>query len=165
MKVTPISRNAVLTAVVVVVLAVAIPGAIRRLVETGDPYLFTQHFFNDILGRLSGPGRLRFIIQPLVATLLAFRDGRKDAFSRRSPFLWGLIFQGGTRSLLLREMFASIRNLLAVAILVDLVAQALIFHELHPGAALVVGPLLIGAPYCVARALTNRIFQMQRAAR
>jgi len=165
MKMTAISRNSVLTTALVVVLLMVIPGAIRRLIETGDPYLFTKHFFDDILGRLSGPGRLRFIFQPLTATLLAFQDGRRDARAGRPAFLWSLIFHRTHRAKLLREMFASIRNLVAIAILLDLISQALIFHELRPGAALIVGPTLIGLPYCVVRALTNRVIQAQRPAR
>jgi hypothetical protein len=95
--------------------------------------------------------------------LLGMRDGKRDARFGSPAFLWGLVFHSSARATLLREMFASIRNLVAVAILLDLVSQALIFHELRPGAALVVGPLLIGVPYCVARALSNRVFQAQRA--
>lgn len=48
---------------------------IRRLVRTGDPL---RRFFDDVLARLSGPGRLRFILQPAVL-LLAVRDGKRDA--------------------------------------------------------------------------------------
>jgi hypothetical protein len=32
--------------------------------------------------------------------------------------------------------------LVALAVLLDLIAQFLIFHEVHPGAALLLGPLL-----------------------
>ena len=42
----------------------------------------------------------------------------------------------------------------------DAVAQLLIYGQVHPGAALVVGPVLIGIPYAVARALTNRVARL-----
>jgi hypothetical protein len=152
-----ISRSSILYAVVIVVLLASVPGAIIKIVQTGDPYLFTERFFQDILARLSGPGRLRFIVQPTVAVVLGILGGRKDAQAGFPPFLWALIFHPTHRRELLRSAWASIRNLFAIAILFDLISQYLIFHEVRPGAALLVGPVLITAPYAVARALTNRI--------
>jgi hypothetical protein len=48
-------------------------------------------------------------------------------------------------------------DLVAVGIILDVVAQFLIFQQVHPGAALVVGPVLIATPYGLARGLTNRV--------
>jgi hypothetical protein len=50
-----------------------------------------------------------------------------------------------------------IRDVVAIAILLDVISQFLIFHNICFGAALLVGPVLITLPYVVARALTNRI--------
>jgi hypothetical protein len=152
-----ISRRSILSAAVIAVLLAALPGAILRILHTGDPYLFTERFFQDILARLSGPGRLRFIFQPTVAIILGARSGIKDAREGLSPFLWALAFQGERRRALLRSVFASIQDLVAIAILLDVISQFLIFHEVRPGAALLVGPVLITLPYVLARALTNRI--------
>ena len=135
----------------------ALPGAIRKIVQTGDPYLFTTGFFQDILARLSGPGRLRFIVQPIVAIILGAKSGMKDARSGLPPFFWALAFHGEHRRELLKTTLASIRDLAAVAILLDIVFQFIIFHDVRPGAALVVGPLLITLPYAVSRAATNRL--------
>ena len=44
-----------------------------------------------------------------------------------------------------------------MGILLDAVAQWLILGASYPGAALVVGPVLITIPYALARALANRI--------
>src|SRR6267143_1548854 len=57
------SRSAVLAAIAVVILVSALPGTIRRIIQSGDLYLFTRQFFLDLWARLSGPGRLRFIVQ------------------------------------------------------------------------------------------------------
>lgn len=151
-----ISRTSILSAVVIAVLLAALPGAIRKLIQTGDPYLLTERFFQDILARLSGPGRLRFIVQPTVAIILGMRSGIKDAREGVPPFLWALAFHGKRRRVLLRSAFASIQDLVAIAILLDVISQVLIFHEVRPGAALLVGPLLITLPYVLARALSNR---------
>jgi len=152
-----ISRGWILYAVVITILLASVPGAIFRIVQTGDPYLFTERFFQDISARLSGPGRLRFIVQPLVAIVLGVLSGRKDAQAGLPPFLWALIFHPTHRRELLRSACSSIQNLFAFAILLDLISQLLIFHQVRPGAALLVGPVLITLPYVLARALSNRI--------
>ena len=154
-----ISGSSILSGVVIAILVVALPGAILKIVHSGDLYLFTEHFFQDILARLSGPGRIRFILQPTVAIILGTRSGMKDARAGLPPFLWGLFFHGEHRRELLRSSLASTRNLLAIAILLDLVSQFLIFHEIRPGAALVIGPVLIAVPYVLSRAFSNRIWR------
>ena len=153
------SRGWILGGVVTAMLVALAPRAILRTIETGDLYLFTSQFFQDILARLSGPGRLRFIIQPTVAIILGARGGMKDASAGLPPFLWALIFHREHRRELLRSTVTSIRNLVAIAILLDLISQYLIFHEIRPGAALVVGPVLIAVPYALSRALANRVWR------
>ena len=156
MKVS-ISRSSILTTIVVATLLAAIPSTIRRIIQTGDVYLFTWHFVDDMLARLSGPGRLRFIMQPTVAIFLGARDGAKDARVGAPPFLLGLVFGGGAGRESLKSAFRSTRELISVAILLDLVSQFLIFHVIHPGAAMLLGPVLIAIPYAISRALGTRI--------
>jgi hypothetical protein len=151
------SRSSVLTAIAIVILVSALPGAVRRVIQSCDPYLFTQRFFEDLWARLLGPGRLRFILQPTAAVLLGIRDGKRVSRARCPPFLSGLVFQGTHSGELWRSAIASIRDLVAIAIILDLISQMLIFQEVHPGAALLVGPVLIGLPYSISRAFTNRI--------
>ena len=157
-----LSRSSILRAAVIVIILATLPGAIRRLLRTGDLYLFSRQFFEDMLARLSGPGRLRFIVQPMVATLLGARDGVKDARAGSPPFLWALAFHGQHRREMLRNAFTSASDLVAVAILMDLISQLLIFRKVHPAAALLLGPVLIGIPYAVARAFGNRVSRRRR---
>jgi hypothetical protein len=159
-----VSRSSILYSILIVILLAALPHAIRNLVERGDLYLFTHQFFADMMARLSGPGRFRFILQPTVAILLGTRDGVRDAHADFPPFLWSLLFRSGRRPDLLRSAFVSVRDLVAIAILLDLISQYLIFRDIHPGAALLLGPVLIGTPYTVARALMNR-FTRRRTGR
>jgi hypothetical protein len=158
-------RSWILSGVVLAVLIALTPRAILRIIETGDPYLLTDQFFHDILARLSGPGRLRFIIQPTVAIILGARGGIKDASTGLPPYLWALLFHSEHRRELLRSTLRSVRNLVAVAILLDLVSQYLIFSDIRPGAALVVGPVLIGVPYALSRALANRVWRWRNQRR
>ncbi len=154
-----ISRSWILSGVVIAILVVASPNAILRTIHTRDLYLFTDQFFRDMLARFSGPGKMRFILQPVVAIALGIRSGIKDGSSGVPPFLWALVFHSEHRRELLRSTFASTRNLVAMAILADLLSQYLIFHQIRPGAALILGPVLIAIPYSVSRALSNRVWQ------
>ena len=61
------------------VIAAAIPFAIVDTFEKGRVYLFSAQFLEDLPQRLSGSGRLRFILQPLLAILLGVRGGLADA--------------------------------------------------------------------------------------
>ena len=112
-----ISRSSVLTVVVIAVLLAALPSAIWRIIQTGNPYLFTHDFFADLFARLSGPGRMRFVLQPTVAIILGARGGVKDARAGLPPFIRAVVLDGAHRPRLLRNMFASIRDLVAIAIL------------------------------------------------
>jgi len=160
MKVTRRTISTIVTAAAVVILVAAIPSALRDTFETGRVYLFSRQFLEELPQRLTGPGRLRFVLQPAVAILLGWRGGLSDARAGRPPYLYGLLLGGENRKELLRSGLATIRDLLAIGIVLDAVAQLLIYGQVHPGAALVVGPVLIGIPYAVARALTNRVARL-----
>jgi hypothetical protein len=139
------------------VLAAATPFAVAEFFRTGHFYILSRRFVDDIFARLHGPGRLRFIFQPTVAIILGARDGLKDARAGEPPFLWGLVLHSDERRGLLRSAVASVRDLVAVAILLDAASQLLIFRRVNPFAALIVGPVLIALPYASSRALSNRI--------
>ena len=150
-------RDTLVTAVAILVIAAALVPALVDTIETGRVYLFSRQFLEELPARFTGRGRLRFILQPTIATLLGVRGGLADARAGHPPYLFGLLFAGGRRRELLRSGMAAIRNLLAVGIILDLVFQLVLYHSVHPGAALVVGPIFIGGPYALSRALTNRV--------
>lgn len=151
------SRKSALTWIVVVVLLAALPFAVYEFIQTGEFYMFSPRFVEEMFARLSGPGRMRFIFQPTAAIVLGARDGTKDARAGKVPFLSALLFREAGRRDLLRSALASVRNLVAMAILLDVISQIILFRMVHPGAALLLGPVLIAAPYAFSRALTNRI--------
>jgi hypothetical protein len=152
-----ITRSTIFTAAAVLVLLAAIPSAIQDTFATGRIYLFSWEFLADLPVRFTGPGRLRFILQPAMAIILGLRGGLADARAGRPPYVMGLLFDPLHRREYLRTGLTAVRNLVAIGIILDVVAQFLIFQQVHPGAALLIGPLLIGAPYAFARAVTNRV--------
>jgi hypothetical protein len=150
----------VLTGLTLLVLLLSVPGAVRDAFDRGGFYLFSRAFLEDLPKRLTGPGRFRFVLQPLVATLLGIRSGVADARAGRSPYLMGLVTDREHRRELMRDGFATVANLLLMGVLLDAVFQWVILGASYPGPALVVGPVLIATPYAVARALSNRVARL-----
>jgi hypothetical protein len=147
----------IVTVLALLVIAVAIPYAIVDTIEKGRVYLFSSQFLEELPQRFSGSGRFRFILQPLLAILLGVRGGMADAKAGNPPYLFGLLFAAGQRRELLRSAGEAIGILLAMGIILDVVFQLVLYREVHPGAALLIGPILICTPYALSRALTNRL--------
>jgi hypothetical protein len=78
------------------------------------------------------PGVCDLLRSQAIALFLGIRDGARDARGGSPPFL------------------------VALAILVDVISQVLIFRDIHPAAALLLGPMLIALPYATSRGLANR---------
>lgn len=152
----------VLAGCTLVVLVVATPGALRDAWARGGIYLFSWEFLEDLPRRLTGPGRLRFVFQPLAAILLGVRAGRGDARAGLPPYILAVIAHGQHRRQMLAEAARGLVNIVLVGILLDAISQWLILGVAHPGAALVVGPVLIALPYAAARALSNRVARLER---
>jgi hypothetical protein len=141
---------------IVAIFVAATPRAIIYAYHHGGFYLFSRQFLIDLPKRLTGPGRFRFVLQPTVAIILGIRAGRADARLGRPPYIFSVFFHSEHRKTVLREAFEHLATLIGVAILLDAISQFLILHEIFPGAALVVGPVLIALPYSITRALSNR---------
>jgi hypothetical protein len=154
MKLRP---ETVLTALALLVIAAAIPYAVADTIATGRVYLFSAQFLEDLPRRFTGPGRLRFLLQPLVAIVLGIRGGVADARAGHPPYVFGLLFDAERRRSSLESGAAAIRTLLAMGIVLDVVFQLVIYRAVHPGAAVLIGPILICLPYAASRALTNRL--------
>lgn len=155
------SLTVILAGLTVLVLAFSMPVSLRDAFSRGGLYLFSREFVEDIPKRLTGPGSFRFILQPLLASVLGIRSGLADARAGRPPYLYGILFHGGLRYQLVRSGFENVVNLLLMGILLDSLFQWLIYGVSHVGAALVVGPTLIVAPYALARAFSNRLARMR----
>jgi len=147
----------IVAVVALLVIIAAIPFAIVDTIEKGRVYLFSSQFLEELPQRFARSGRLRFILQPLLAILLGVRGGIADTKAGNPPYLFGLLFTSGQRRNLLRSAGEAIGILLAMGIILDVVFQMVLYREVHPGAALLIGPILICTPYALSRALTNRL--------
>jgi hypothetical protein len=141
----------------IVVVAAAIPFAIMEIIETGRVYLFSRQFLEELPQRFTGSGRFRFILQPMTASVLGIRGGLADAKTENPPYLFILLFHAGRRKELLQSGAAALSTLLATGIIMDVVFQLVLYRAVHPGVALLIGPIFICFPYALSRTLTARL--------
>ena len=147
----------ILTALTLLVFVASVPGSVRHILDRGGFYVFSREFLDDIPKRLTGPGRFRFVLQPTMAIVLGVVGGLADARAGRPPYLHAVLFRRDHRRALLKSGLETVVNLLLMGVLLDAIFQWVILGRSHPGAALVVGPVLIVLPYTAARALANRL--------
>ena len=83
MKLTRSTMSTIVTALAVLILAAALPSAVRDTLETGRVYLFSREFLEELPQHLAGPGRLRFLLQPAIAIVPGWRSGLIDFRSGR----------------------------------------------------------------------------------
>jgi hypothetical protein len=153
----------ILAAITLLVLVLSAPSSMRNAFERGQFYLFSWEFIEDIPKRFTSPGRFRFVLQPLTAIFLGIRSGLRDVRLGRPPYVYGILLDRSQKGALLRSGFDSVINLLLMAVLLDAIFQWIILGASYPGAALVVGPMLILLPYTLARGISNRIAHHRKA--
>ena len=146
------------------ILLTAVPSSLRYAYHHGGFYLLSRQFLIDLPKRLNGAGRFRFILQPVAAIFLGIRAGIADARIGRPPYIFGVVFDPRSRWALLKEGFTQISTLVGMGILLDAISQFFILRAIYPGAAVVVGPVLIAIPYALSRAGANRWLQARKAA-
>jgi hypothetical protein len=112
--------------------------------------------FENMAGRVSGPMKFRLVLQPLMAVILAVRDGRRDAREGRTPYLWGLFTNPDYRPEMLRGGWKAVRKVFVIAVIIDAVYQYIELKWFYPGEALLVAALLAFVPYALVRGPVNR---------
>lgn len=113
--------------------------------------------FDNLVGRVSGPMHFRVFLQPLMAAIFAFRDGRKDARERRTPYFEALFTDPERRSTLLRSGWKSVGKVFIFALALDAAYQFWVIRWFYPGEALLVALILAIIPYVVLRGLVDRL--------
>ncbi|MCD4786213.1 MAG: hypothetical protein K8T10_20515 [Candidatus Eremiobacteraeota bacterium] len=112
---------------------------------------------DKIVARIAGPLSFRFILQPLAAIALGIRDGLLDVKSGSPPYIIDLIFKSENRK---RNILNGLKTLLKpviISIILDILAQYLIFKQINLFDAAIVGIFIMGIPYSLARGIINRI--------
>src|SRR5215831_18125315 len=89
-------------------------------------------FWSEIGARPKGPMAFRFFMQPAFATFFACRDGIRAARKGNPAFLWAIFFWSGHRRELLHEAWKSVGRVFTMAVVIDLIYQALELGGLRP---------------------------------
>lgn len=113
--------------------------------------------WSDLAARPSGPLHFRFLLQPLMAGILAVRHGIRDARVGRPPYLWAIMTDPAQRRSRFREGLTATARILALALLLDGIYQVIVLHAFYPGEALIVAVLLGLIPYLMLRGPADRL--------
>jgi hypothetical protein len=116
----------------------------------------------NLSGRISGPMRLRFFLQPLMASIFAIRSGLLDAKLGKPPYFWALVTTPEHRRDMIRDGWQSIGKIFVIALALDVVYQLVFLRALYPGEALLVALLLAIAPYLLLRGLVTRLARTKK---
>jgi hypothetical protein len=108
-------------------------------------------------GRISGPMQLRFLLQPLMASIFAVRSGLQDARTGKPPYFWALVTSPDHRREMIRDGWQSVGKIFIIALVLDVVYQLAVLRFLYVGEALLVAFLLALAPYLLLRGLVTRL--------
>lgn len=114
-------------------------------------------WWNEIATRPSGPMALRFYLQPLMAALLAIRDGVRDARAGHPPYFWRIFTVPAARRELVRHGWRSVGKVFVIAWVLDTVYQLAVLKGVRPMEGLFVAALLSIVPYLFLRGPANRI--------
>lgn len=119
--------------------------------------LFPLSFTEGLDARMSGPGKFRFILQPVMSIGLGIRDGIADAKQGHPPYFIRILFKSEDKLTALKSGLKKAAVPLSLGVVLDFVFQWLIFHFIYVIPALLAGTLLVALPYALARGLSNRV--------
>jgi hypothetical protein len=124
---------------------------------------FPRTFGEGLEARMTGPGKARLVVQPLIGIALGIRDGIEDAKQGRPPYFIQIVFEGERRRDVLKTSLRQISIPFAVGIILDAVLQWVIFQSIFWFGAVLTGTILIALPYAIARGLANRIVRWRKS--
>ena len=107
--------------------------------------------------RTSGPMKLRFILEPVMASIFAIISGLNDAKAGKPPYFWSLITDPTQRADMIRDGWKSVGKVFVIALVFDVVYQIAVLRFVYPGEAIIVAFGLAIVPYLILRGLVNRL--------
>ncbi len=102
----------------------------------------------------------RLVLQPVMATILATRDGFRDVRHDRRPYGWLILVDQVGRTEHIRNGWRSIRHIFFLALTVDIVYQLVELRWIYLGEALIAAEILALLPYIFLRGISNRIARL-----
>jgi hypothetical protein len=111
----------------------------------------------DMMDRITGPMRIRLVLQPMVAVIFAIISGLKDAKAGRPPYFWGLVTDSADRTEMIKDGWKRVGKIFIIATVLDVIFQIRVLGTVYPGEAIVVAIVLAIVPYVILRGLVNHI--------
>jgi uncharacterized membrane protein YjgN (DUF898 family) len=116
-----------------------------------------HRFWHDLVERPDEPMRFRFVLQPLMATIVAIHDGREDARAGRSAYFMTVLRNPQERVGRLREGLNATARIILLGLVMDVIYQLIVLKTFYPNEALVIALLLAFVPYLIIRGLVLRV--------
>ena len=138
---------------VVLIVALAVAGVFWFGLSTDE----LGRIWRNIVARPGGPMTFRFVLQPAMAAIAAWRDGVADARLGRTPYLSAILLGVEGRGGRLWEGIVSTARILILGVVMDVVYQLVFLSEFFPGEAAVIAVLLAFVPYVLLRGPIGRI--------
>lgn len=125
-----------------------------------DPF---SNPLTGLIGRTTGPLKFRFVLQPLMATLLAIRSGLRDSREGKPPFFWDFCEDPKVRKRLITDCWKSVGKVFILAFVLDCAYQAIELRWIYTLDALAIAFFLAIVPYVIVRGPVNRIVTAYKA--
>ena len=123
--------------------------------------LFTR-MVENLIRRADGPLHLRLIMQPSIAAAMAIRAAIRDAREGKSPFFWAVLLRTGDHRELLRQAWKDLRNVMTVALVLDITYQLIVHRWIYPLELVITVTALAIVPYIIVRGPLNRVLALLR---
>jgi hypothetical protein len=134
-----------------VALALVIIFALLGLALHGFSAEVRERIFTSIAERPGGPMTFRFILQPVMAAVMAAIDGIRDARSGTPPYFWSLITGTTQRVDRIYDGVIATSRVILLGLGMDVAYQLIEFKTFYPGEAAIVAVLLAFIPYLLLR--------------
>lgn len=113
--------------------------------------------WEQLVARPTGPMAFRFILQPVMAGIVALRDGIADAKAGRTAYFWTLLTDPLKRAGRLREGLIATARIILLGLAMDVIYQFIVLKTFYPGEAVIVAVALAFFPYLLLRGPIARI--------
>jgi hypothetical protein len=124
---------------------------------TAEIHDVLSRMWGDLAARPAGPLAFRFILQPVMAAIVAIRDGIKDAHTGRSPYFWAVLHDSHARRARLEEGLSATVRILALGLAMDAIYQVVVLGTVYPSEAVIVALGLAFLPYLLIRGPAARV--------
>jgi hypothetical protein len=112
---------------------------------------------SDLVARVSGPMWFRFILQPTMAGIFAWRAGVEDARTGQPAYFWAVLSNPAHRRDLLRDGWKDVAKVFGIALVLDAIYQFIQLRWFYPVQALIIAFGLAFIPYLLLRGPFRRI--------